>query len=169
MLKADRLFLSDALSGRMLAVGMSEASAKELLSGRLSQATASIEIACVNSPNSVVLAGPAVELEAMSDLLPPGTPSSFVPGNIAFHCGLTQPIVDKLAKRLQPVLSRLKGSGRAKGSAPFISTVTGRVHKGPLDAAYWVDNVRQPVRFQQVSGRSLDVAVFYSMPAWSLA
>jgi acyl transferase domain-containing protein len=152
--ESDRLLLCDGLSGRMLAVGMSEASAKELLSGRLSQTTASVEIACINSPNSVVLAGPAVELEAVSDLLPPGMRSSLVPGNIAFHCSLTQPIVDKLAKRLQPVLSRRKGISRANGSAPFISTVSGRVHKGPLDAAYWVDNVRQPVRFQQVCGSS---------------
>jgi acyl transferase domain-containing protein len=137
----------DGLIGRMLAVGMSEASTKELLS----QATASIQIACINSPNSVVLAGPATELEAMVSLLPPGTPSSFVPGNIAFHCGLTQPIVDKLAKRLQPALSRLKGSNSASSSVPFISTVTGSIHRGPLNAGYWVDNVRQPVRFQQVS------------------
>jgi acyl transferase domain-containing protein len=130
--------------GRMLAVGMSESAAKTFLLGIPYQHT--MEIACINSPESVVLAGSEADLKAAQNLLPTGAFSSFIPGNIAFHCSLTRPIIKSLSKRLSGVIK----ATAIHASVPLISTVSGKVHEGPVGPAYWVDNVRQPVRFKQV-------------------
>lgn len=39
-----------------------------------------VEVACVNSPKSVVLAGSQEQLDALRQRLPEGTSSSFIPG-----------------------------------------------------------------------------------------
>lgn len=131
-------------SGRMLAVGLSEAAGLSLLSANASTLQG-VEIACVNSPSSIVFAGTEEQLTHVKALLPDTTFAVLVPGNIAFHCALTQPIVRGLKKRLA-----FLGKSQRKASLPFISTVTGDLFSGPAHADYWVDNVRHAVKFQQV-------------------
>jgi acyl transferase domain-containing protein len=136
-------------SGRMLAIGMDARAASDLLTAHASDLEG-VELACINSPRSVVLAGPAAALARFTDLLPQGCFHALIPGNIAFHCKLTEPIVHSLMKRLAKVLPSASAWKTRHASVPLISTVTGKLHDGPLDAKYWVDNVRHAVRFQDV-------------------
>lgn len=101
----------------------------------------SIEVACVNSPNSTVLAGSESELLALKESLPEGVSASLVPGNIAFHSSRVSPA-------LGPILTRLAfldaTKDRSPWRCPMLSTVTGQLLP-TLPASYWADNVRMPV------------------------
>lgn len=135
--------------GRMLAIGMDAPTTSDLLSAH-STVLQGVEIACINSPRSVVLAGPAEALARLTDLLPQGCFHTLIPGSTAFHCKLTEPILQRLTKRLAKIMPSSSAWKSRHASVPFISTVTGKLHDGRLDAKYWVDNVRYAVRFQDV-------------------
>jgi malonyl CoA-acyl carrier protein transacylase len=125
-------------SGRMLAVGLASERVLELIKGK-----PELELACVNSPQSTVVAGPEDQLTALKGSLPPGTTSTFVPGNIAFHSSRCQPILEPMRKRL----AFLDARSTSSWSVPLVSTVTGKVVTA-TPAQYWADNVRRPVLFQ---------------------
>lgn len=126
-------------TGRMLAVALSHTALAPLIANR-----PSVEIACYNSPTSTVLAGSAEDLAAVKELLPPETPSTLIPGNIAFHSSLMDPALLAIEKKL----AYLNQTPRTAWKAAFVSTVTGQQVVEGMTAQYWVDNVRQPVRLQ---------------------
>jgi acyl transferase domain-containing protein len=102
-------------------------------------------VACVNGPGSTVLAGPEDILKTIESELPDGTRSAFIPGNTAFHSSATEPVLPAIRSRL----ARLEAPpASASFSVPLISTVTGKLHHGALDGAYWAENVRKPVLFK---------------------
>ena len=112
--------------GRLLAVGMSEEKVQDIIRGM-----ADIEIACVNSPESVVLASSEERLKEVAELLPEGTMKALVPGNIAFHSSRVEPILGSMKQRLSFLDKRPKTWG-----LPYISSVTGKL-ESTLDASYW--------------------------------
>ena len=124
--------------GRLMAVGMSEEKIQDFIRGM-----ADVEIACVNSPESVVLASSEERLKEVGDLLPEGTQKAMVPGNIAFHSSRVEPILPAMKARLAFLDKRPKTWG-----LPYISAVTGKLESN-LDSSYWVENVRRPVLFQK--------------------
>jgi acyl transferase domain-containing protein len=124
--------------GRLMAVGMSEERVMEFI-----RDMPDVEIACVNSPESVVLASSEERLTEVQGLLPEGTLKAFVPGNIAFHSSRVEPILDGMRQRLSFLNKRPKTWG-----LPFVSSVTGKVET-QLDANYWCENVRRAVLFQK--------------------
>jgi acyl transferase domain-containing protein len=101
-------------------------------------------VACVNSPDSVVLASSEARLNEVKQLFPEGTATTFVQGNIAFHSSRMVPILETMKARL----GFLDARGPTGWSLPFVSTVTGKVETG-VDAEYWIKNVRYPVLFQK--------------------
>jgi len=121
----------------MLAVGLGLGEVKQYIEG-----LPDVEVACINSPNSVVLASSEKRLNEVSELLPNGVRRAFVPGNIAFHSSRTEPIMEKMKKLLKFLDNR-----PTTWSLPCISTVTGG-NLTQIDASYWCSNVRQPVLFQ---------------------
>ena len=53
----------------------------------------------------------------------------------------------------EPLLDRLAGLAPGAGRLPFVSTVAGGIVDGArLDASYWWDNIRKPVRFADAIG-----------------
>jgi acyl transferase domain-containing protein/NADPH:quinone reductase-like Zn-dependent oxidoreductase/NADP-dependent 3-hydroxy acid dehydrogenase YdfG/acyl carrier protein len=124
--------------GRMLASALSadEARAWERkFAGRVS-------VAAFNAPQQVTLSGDAAALEEIAAALKEAEVfCRFLPTHYAFHSAQ----MDVIEEGLRQELSSVAG-GAAK--VPMISTVTGELVQGPeLNADYWWQNVRQPVRF----------------------
>jgi malonyl CoA-acyl carrier protein transacylase len=67
-------------SGRMMAIGMSVDQIEPFL-----DKCSGLEVACINSPQSIVVAGPQKELDKLKLLLPSSTSSTLLRGSIPFH------------------------------------------------------------------------------------
>jgi acyl transferase domain-containing protein/acyl carrier protein len=104
-----------------------------------------LSVAVSNGPRSTVLSGePAALTEVIAKLAASGVFCRRVKVDVASH----SPQVDPLLGELQAVLAQL---APRQGEIPLRSTVTEQVMDGPeLGARYWVDNLRQPVRFGAV-------------------
>jgi len=124
--------------GRLLAVGLGSEAIVQYIRGMKD-----VEVACINSPESVVLASSEERLKEVAESLPIDVRRVFVPGHIAFHSSRTEPILKAMEKRLYFLNDR-----PTIWSIPCISTVTGH-DMTCADAAYWCSNVRQPVMFRK--------------------
>ncbi len=132
--------IAAGLSGRggmvSLAVGVEEA--ERLVEGWPGR----VEVAAVNGPLSVVVAG---EVEALRELVEEcgglGVRARWVDVDYASHTAQVEAVEGELARSLaqiRPVSSRI----------PFFSTVeAGWVDTAELDAGYWYRNLRSTVRF----------------------
>ncbi|WP_405097237.1 type I polyketide synthase [Micromonospora sp. NBC_01412] len=105
--------------------------------------TTRLEIAAVNGPASVVVAGDPDELAAFTAACASdgiryrGGSTSF-----AFHTAQMEMTADALADAVAPIVCR-------PATVPFYSTVTGGLlADGTADAAYWGRNLRDTVRFE---------------------
>ncbi len=128
-------------TGRMAATSMPEATMRALLAeGRWPD----LEIAGINSPENLTLSGPLEQLESLATVANGlGIFFRLLDLDYAFHSRCMDPVKETLAHSLDgfaPVNQRC---------LVFVSTVTGEIVDGSLDAAYWWDNVRQPVRFER--------------------
>ncbi|MCX5415219.1 beta-ketoacyl synthase N-terminal-like domain-containing protein [Streptomyces sp. NBC_00059] len=129
--------IADGLAGRggMVSVGLPAAVVRErLLDG--------VELAAVNGPSSVVVAGDVGALDRLfGELEAEGVRVRRIPVDYASHTShveLIQAELSKVLDGLQP--------GRAK--VPFFSSVEGRWLDGPeLDGGYWFRNLRSTVGF----------------------
>ena len=124
--------------GRMAAVGLPRAEAEKLL------AAYNLELAAVNSPTDVTVAGDAAELAGLADdLLARGVFFRELKLDYAFHTRTMDPIRNTLDAALEGLAPR-------PGTTTFVSGVTGGTLPGAdLDAGYWWRNVREPVLFGQ--------------------
>jgi acyl transferase domain-containing protein/acyl carrier protein len=128
--------------GAMALVELTMADAERALvdyEGRLS-------VAVSNGPRSTVLSGDEAALEELlSALAKRGVFCRRVKVDVASH----SPQVDALREDLSLSLRDVRPGARALAMR---STVTGEALQGPeLDARYWVKNLREPVRFSQVT------------------
>ena len=126
-------------AGRMAAVSMPEVDMRVLLAEGM---WPDLEIAGINSPSNLTLSGQLDQLEALAACARQrGVVFRLLDLDYAFHSRCMDTVRDSLACSLDgfaPIHSR---------AATFVSTVTGDVFDGSLDAGYWWDNVRQPVYF----------------------
>ncbi len=124
--------------GRMVVVGLSEEQAHARL-------VEGVEIAAINGPSLITLAGDTRPLEAVvGGVETDGIFVRWLPIDYAFHTHQMDPIADELRVALRDLEPR-------DASVPFVSTVDGRELPGAaLDAEYWWRNVREPVRFGAV-------------------
>ncbi|WP_257002504.1 type I polyketide synthase [Streptomyces sp. WZ.A104] len=134
--------IRDGLSrrGGMVALALGEAAAGRLIDGfggRLS-------VAAVNSPSATVVSGaPAALDELTAHCEAEGIRARRVPVDYASHCAEVEAVRDE-------VLSALAGVRPGAAHVPFHSGVTGTTLTGhELDAAYWYENLRRTVRFEQ--------------------
>ena len=136
--------------GRMLAVGLSREDAEVLVRGREGR----IWLAAVNGTRSITLSGDAAALTEMTEILGrAGTFHRLLQGEIPYHSGL----LDESRNELLGVLSRLKPRSTQR---PLWSTVSGEIVQGTeLSAAYWWQNIRQPVQFASVVNGLLDAGI----------
>ncbi|MFJ4321110.1 type I polyketide synthase [Streptomyces lavendulae] len=131
------LMQSTAGQGAMLSVDLSPEQAADVAAQE-----GGVCVAAENSPTSTVLAGDAAALERIGRRLErEGVFHRPVRVNVASH----SPVMDRLREDL---LARLAGIAPREGRVPLHSTVREAVLTGAeLDAAYWMDNLRCPVRF----------------------
>ncbi|MEV0442020.1 beta-ketoacyl synthase N-terminal-like domain-containing protein [Streptomyces spectabilis] len=125
--------------GGMASVALSE----EETAGRLEAWSDRVEVAAVNGPSSVVVAGDAEALdEVLQALSDDGVRVRRVAVDYASHTRHVEDIRDTLAEALAGV--NLKAP-----TVPFYSTVTGGwvEDAGVLDARYWYRNLRGQVGF----------------------
>ncbi|MDS0132461.1 MULTISPECIES: type I polyketide synthase [unclassified Amycolatopsis] len=124
--------------GGMASVALSEEDAV----ARLTSWADRVEVAAVNSPSSVVIAGDAQALdEALGALEADGVRVRRVAVDYASH---TRHVED-LAGTLDRTLA---GIDAQAPQIPFYSTVLGAwLEKGVVDGGYWYRNLRQQVRF----------------------
>ncbi|HQW21495.1 MAG TPA: type I polyketide synthase, partial [Rhodocyclaceae bacterium] len=129
-------------TGRMAAVSMPEVDMRSLLNE--AGGWPDIEIAGINSPANLTLSGPLAQLELLIAVAESrGIACRLLDLDYAFHSRCMDPIKDTLAQSLTN-FTPLNPS-----HPTFVSTVTGNIFLGPLDANYWWENIRQPVRFEQ--------------------
>jgi len=124
--------------GSMAAAEIDEALARELIApfdGR-------IELAAVNAPGSVTLTGERDALATLGGQLPGRrTAYTLLDFDYPFHSGRLDPYREEAIASLAELTP-------SSGSVAFYSTVSGTRRDGDtLDAAYWWDNMRRPVRF----------------------
>ncbi|MCI3934399.1 type I polyketide synthase [Streptomyces sp. AN091965] len=133
--------IAAGLAGRggMASVALSEAEALE----RLGPWADRVEVAAVNGPSSVVVAGDAQALdEVLEALSGDGVRTRRVAVDYASHTRHVEDIQGVLAEALAGVDAKAP-------VVPFYSTVTGGwvAEAGVLDGAYWYRNLRGQVRF----------------------
>ncbi len=124
--------------GRMVAVGLSAEEGKKAIAGHEKE----VEVAVINSPGMITLAGDTGPLEKIvGKLEEEGKFVRWLRIDYAFHTHQMEPIKDELLE----VLADIKPMA---AKIPFISTVTGGVLAGEkLDGLYWWRNVRESVLF----------------------
>jgi len=134
-----RLMAALPAGGAMIAVRASEEEALELIAGREDR----VGIGAVNGPGSVVLSGQAeIVAEIAGALAGRGRQVKPLRVSHAFHSPLMEPMLDQFAQAATQISYQ-------PPVIPVISAVTGQsAAPGELcEPAYWVANVRQPVRF----------------------
>ncbi len=102
-------------------------------------------LAAVNGPALSVVAGPHATIEAFEKtLLEKGLECRRLHTSHAFHSSMMDPVLEPFRKRVRA--SRLRPPG-----IPFISNVTGSWirEQEALDPEYWVQHLRNPVRFAE--------------------
>ncbi|MFD9734948.1 SDR family NAD(P)-dependent oxidoreductase [Umezawaea sp. NPDC059074] len=129
-----------AISGRggMVAVAAGEAVTRE----RLARFTGRVEVAAVNGPDAVVVAGePEALAELVADCARDGLRARSIPVDYAAHSAHVEPLRDEL-------LAALAGITPRAADVPLLSSVRGEFVDGTsLDAEYWYRNLREPVGF----------------------
>ncbi|MGW3962242.1 type I polyketide synthase [Amycolatopsis sp. NPDC005003] len=124
--------------GGMASVALSEEDAV----ARLAPWAARVEVAAVNSPSSVVVAGDAQALdEALAALEADGVRVRRVAVDYASHTRHVEAIEETLAEALAGISAQAP-------AIPFYSTVLGAwIGDAVVDGGYWYRNLRQQVRF----------------------
>lgn len=125
--------------GRMMAVRLGA----EAIAERLAAFDSEIELAAINSPDSVTLSGSEKAIRALDRILEAeGVQHVVLDLDYVFHSRVLDPTRDFLLKGLA-------GLQPAEPALPLHSTVTGGPVNGCLafDAGYWWRNVREPVQF----------------------
>ncbi|MFD9545685.1 acyltransferase domain-containing protein, partial [Streptomyces sp. NPDC060022] len=135
VLVAERGRLMQALpaGGGMLAVQATEADV----------ADSGLDIAAVNGPNSVVLSGTTETIERYAaQCAARGLRFNVLSVSHAFHSALTEPMLDEFATVLSGLTFNPAG-------IPVVSNLTGAVAEPGVmqQPEYWLNQVRQPVRF----------------------
>nr|WP_262928363.1 type I polyketide synthase [Streptomyces sp. CBMA29] len=127
-------------NGGMVSVALPAEAVRE----RIGRWDGRIGVASVNGPSSTVVSG---EPQALDELLmsceAEGVRARRIDVDYASHSVQVDAICDE-------VVQALSGITPTSSEVPFYSTVTGgRIDTSTLDAAYWVTNLRQEVRFDE--------------------
>jgi len=135
--RRSRLLRQISGQGEMAMVELSLAQAEAVLAEY-----PQLSVAVSNSPRATVVAGdPAALSQLLSGLSQQGVFCRRVKVSVASHSPQVEPLRDALLAELAPVAPQPL-------TVPMLSTVNVTALAGPeLTASYWVDNLRQPVRF----------------------
>ncbi|MEU1026340.1 acyltransferase domain-containing protein, partial [Streptomyces sp. NPDC005904] len=155
---------SQAIAGGLAGLGgmMSVALPLAEVESRLAAFGGRVEVAALNGPASVVVAGDPDALdELLAQCQAQGVRARKVPVDYASHTSHVERIEGELA-------GLLAGIEPASAQVPLYSTVTGAViDTAGMDGAYWYRNLRHTVRFEETIGTVLEAgdAVFIEVSA----
>ncbi|MEU9478101.1 SDR family NAD(P)-dependent oxidoreductase [Streptomyces sp. NPDC048191] len=141
-----RLMQALPAGGAMLAVEAAEDEVRALIEARGS----AVDIAAVNGPTAVVLAGDADAVTGIArELAESGRRTKRLTVSHAFHSALMEPMLEEFR-------DVLRETGHGAAALPVISTLTGEpVGAGELGSAdYWVRHARGTVRFADAVRRA---------------
>ncbi|RQH04064.1 type I polyketide synthase [Okeania hirsuta] len=126
--------------GEMVAVMASESVVTEVIADYSSQVT----IAAVNGPESMVISGESGAIATVcSKFKAIRVKTKKLQVSHAFHSPLMEPMLAEFATVAQSVIYN-------RPKIPLVSNVTGQKAANEVTKAeYWVDHIRQPVRFYQ--------------------
>ncbi|MFE9780489.1 SDR family NAD(P)-dependent oxidoreductase [Streptomyces sp. NPDC005775] len=129
-----RLMQALPAGGAMVAVQATEDEVLPLL-------TDGVGIAAVNGPQAVVISGAEAEVLAVGEHVAAlGRKTSRLAVSHAFHSALMEPMLDEFR-------AVAAGLAYAEPRVPVVSTVTGELSTAWQSPDYWVDQVREAVRF----------------------
>jgi acyl transferase domain-containing protein len=135
--------------GGMAAVGL----AADRVRSHLEKFDGELEVAAVNGPELVSIAGPRVLLDRFIKDVgreQPDVLCQILRVDYAFHSQQMDPFDNELRDSLRGLRSKAV-------AVPMFSTVTGdAIHGAELDADYWCRNMRQPVLFSRAIDRAID-------------
>ncbi|MFE3315663.1 type I polyketide synthase [Embleya sp. NPDC059213] len=133
-----------ALSGRggMASLALPETQVRE----RIARWDGKISIAAVNGPGQVVVSGePETLTELVDSVTAEGGRARLIPVDYASHSAHVDEIRERILADLAPIVP-------VSGSVPLRSTLTGEwLDTATMDAAYWADNLRETVRFEEAT------------------
>ncbi|WP_217146112.1 SDR family NAD(P)-dependent oxidoreductase, partial [Streptomyces sp. AC627_RSS907] len=114
-----------------------------------------VDIAVVNGPESVVVAGLEADIDRIAER---GWKTSRLRTSHAFHSRLMEPMLAEFR-------AVVRGLSFSEPSVPAVSTVSGRVVEPGQwsDPEYWVEQVRRPVRFADAVSALDDVTRFVEL------
>ncbi len=129
------------MQGAMAAIAIAAQEARHLIE----EYRLDLEVAAVNAPELVTVAGPRQEIERLLGALAKSSSEvscQLLKIDYAFHSRQMDAFEEELRASLRSLVS-------AQPSVPMFSTVSGSTIKaGELTADYWWRNMRQPVLFQ---------------------
>jgi polyketide synthase 12 len=131
-------------TGGMASVALAAGPLRDLLGAELGEL---IEIAAYNGPSAVIVSAATEPLKRLLERCDEeGVRARWIPAaKTASHSAAVEVLRDELLAVLAPIVPR-------SGEIPFYSTVTGEVlDTKELGAEYWYRNLREPVRFEQVT------------------
>ncbi|MYV97456.1 type I polyketide synthase, partial [Streptomyces sp. SID3343] len=105
-----------------------------------------VSVAAVNGPTQVVVSGEPQALDALVlAVTGEGARARIIPVDYASHSAQVEEIRER-------IVADLAGIEPRSGSIPLWSTVTGdRLDTALMDGAYWATNLRETVRFEEVT------------------
>ncbi|WP_202638982.1 type I polyketide synthase [Bailinhaonella thermotolerans] len=123
--------------GAMAAIGCGEADIAPIIAGH-----EQVAIAAINAPGAVVVSGAAEQVDQIVAWAGErGYRTRRLRVSHAFHSPLMRPMLDDFAKVAETITFH-------QPAIPLVSNVTGRLAGSEItEPGYWVDHVRQPVRF----------------------
>ncbi|KAL9587952.1 MAG: hypothetical protein Q9203_003236, partial [Teloschistes exilis] len=131
--------------GGMLAIGTSAEEAQQLFEGSQGY----IDVAAVNSPNSVTISGDVVAIQHVHEQAEKqGLFVRRLKVGVAYHSRHMEGVADSYLASINPFCSSCSEPTDQPSVKPwFISTVTGqRETVDTVNASYWVENLLQPVQ-----------------------
>ncbi|GLP77826.1 polyketide synthase [Mycobacterium antarcticum] len=135
-------------SGAMASVDLPEATVRRELASR---GVDDVVVAVVASPSSTVIGG---DTQTVRDLVAAWEQRDVLAREVAVDVASHSPQVDPILAALADELAELTPS---PPTVPFYSTTCDDPRTSPAcDASYWVDNLRQTVRFSAAVGAALE-------------
>ncbi|KAL2883985.1 hypothetical protein SGCOL_000623 [Colletotrichum sp. CLE4] len=133
---------SPFLQGAMCAVRLTYSETQAYLESRLN--LGDLEIACINSPNSITISGELEDILHMRDELKSRRIlCKVLDVDIAYHSRQMKLVQEDYMERIKSIRPT-----DTTGDIPFFSSVRGRVHPHTLlQKFYWVENLVSPVQF----------------------
>ncbi|KXH67847.1 beta-ketoacyl synthase domain-containing protein, partial [Colletotrichum salicis] len=133
---------SPFLQGAMCAVRLTYSETQAYLESR--QNPGDLEIACINSPNSITISGELEDILHMRDELKSRRVlCKVLDVDIAYHSRQMKLVQEDYMERIKSIRPR-----DTIGDIPFFSSVRGRVYPHTLlQKFYWVENLVSPVQF----------------------